>query len=165
MGFNRRKMEDQRRPGRADLSTPRTVRVLRISANTAVPHAFMANPINRDFCRQDRQNKNSRSVNQPTKPFAGRSVVPIMSAERSVRRARAAIADEHRRRNADRAHTAGAWRIEGQLTRAAGSRLPRAYSQPWVAKSLFHMPMTASAAFSKSTCLAGAVSETIPVRV
>jgi hypothetical protein len=49
MGFNRRKMEDQRRPGRADLSTPRTVRVLRISANTAVPHAFMANPINRDF--------------------------------------------------------------------------------------------------------------------
>lgn len=48
---------------------------------------------------------------------------------------------------------------------AAGSRLWRAYSQPWVAKSLFHMLMTASAAFSKSTCLAGAVSETIPVRV
>ena len=97
--------------------------------------------------------------------FHSGAVVPIMSAERAVRRARAAIADEHRRRNADRVHTAGAWRIEGQLTRAAGSRLPRAYSQPWVAKSLFHMPMTASAAFSKSTCLAGAVSETIPVRV
>ena len=44
-------------------------------------------------------------------------------------------------------------------------RLPRAYHQPWVAKSLFHMLMTASAAFSKSTCSAGAVSETIPVRV
>jgi hypothetical protein len=82
MGFNKRKMEDQRRPGRADLSTPRTVRVLRISANTAVPHAFMANPINRDFCRQDRQNKNSRSVNQPTKPFAGRSAGYAQAAAR-----------------------------------------------------------------------------------
>jgi hypothetical protein len=57
MGFNRRKMEDQRRPGRADLSTPRTVRVLRISANPAVPYAFMANPINRDFCRHDARTK------------------------------------------------------------------------------------------------------------
>jgi hypothetical protein len=42
----------------------------------------MANPINRDFCRQDRQNKNSRSVNQPTKPFAGRSAGYAQAAAR-----------------------------------------------------------------------------------
>ena len=50
-----------------------------------------------------------------------RAVLPVMPAECSVRRARASVAKEHRRRNARRASVASAWGVE----RAAGSRLPR----------------------------------------
>jgi hypothetical protein len=40
-----------------------------------------------------------------------RTVMPLMPAERAVRRARAAIANKHRGRNGDRAHAAGARRV------------------------------------------------------
>ena len=40
-----------------------------------------------------------------------RAVMPIMSAERAVRRASAAIADEHRRRNARGTSAESAWRV------------------------------------------------------
>jgi hypothetical protein len=57
MGFNRRKKEDQCWPGRADLSTPRTVRILRISENSAVPHAFTPKSAESRHCRQDARTK------------------------------------------------------------------------------------------------------------
>jgi hypothetical protein len=57
MGFNRRKVEDQRWPGRADLSTPRTVRILRIPENSAVPHAFAPKSAQSRLLPSGRQNK------------------------------------------------------------------------------------------------------------
>jgi hypothetical protein len=39
------------------------------------------------------------------------AVVPLLPAERAVCRTRALITDQHRRRNADRAHTPGARRV------------------------------------------------------
>ena len=61
----------------------------------------------------------------------------LADAERAVRRARAAIADQHRGRNADRAHAAGARRvIDGPGRRGAASLTGFGVRQPptWCAR-------------------------------
>jgi hypothetical protein len=51
-----------------------------------------------------------------------RTVLPLMPAERSVRGARAAVADQHRRRNARGASPASAWRVKAAPATALPDR-------------------------------------------
>jgi hypothetical protein len=57
---------------------------------------------------RDRPEGNRPSPRRGRDQSHSRAVVSLMPAERAVRRARAAFAHQHRRRNADRVHAAGA---------------------------------------------------------
>ena len=158
MGFNRRKMEDQRRQVAEKEAASRRAtdaQVLEdaerliaawnerqakrmpmlfsptIGAAVTARLLVSVGPLpGLPYHERDRPSHARSSPRRGRNESHSGALMPLMPAERAVCRAGAAIADKHCRRNADRAHAAGARRVIDGPGRREAARRHRATTTP-----------------------------------